>query len=269
MSAARALKTADGHSAEAETAANEAAREARAEIIEQAEAPKRADASAKKELTGAQKSAAKDATRAAKADPWHRFIVDVWITNFNSIEFGIYKTSRNRAKSRQFTTDMDIFAEVIENGERTGLLGYREDLWKKQHRHGQAPGVQAFLRYFELARHHGHDARPQSAADAWRARPADHLLLHQHQRRRFHHLSGALGAQMAAAAGELLVLPAGGRQAAVLPPAPRLHRSRRRLHALRPAEQVIGHIDGRVFSIGGNWKGRVRNEHRSARSCWW
>ena len=28
---------------------------------------------------------------------------------------------------------------------------------------------------------------------------------------------------------------------------------------------VIGHIDGRVFSIGGNWKGRVRNEHKSAK----
>src|SRR5581483_1124213 len=66
----------------------------------------------------------------AKAQ-WAEFVVDVWITNFNSIEFGIYKHSRNRAKSRQFTTDMDIFAEVIEKGERTGLLGYREDLWKK------------------------------------------------------------------------------------------------------------------------------------------
>ena len=27
---------------------------------------------------------------------------------------------------------MDIFAEIIENGERTGLLGFREDLWSKQ-----------------------------------------------------------------------------------------------------------------------------------------
>src|SRR5262249_40729213 len=45
--------------------------------------------------------------------------------------FGIYKRSRNRAKSRQFTSDTDIFAEVIEGSERTGLLGYREDLWRK------------------------------------------------------------------------------------------------------------------------------------------
>ena len=27
---------------------------------------------------------------------------------------------------------MDVFAEVIENGERTGLIAYREELWKKK-----------------------------------------------------------------------------------------------------------------------------------------
>ena len=69
--------------------------------------------------------------RKAAADGWYRFVVDIWITNLNLTEFGIYKRSRNRAKSRQFTSDMDIFAEVIENGERTGLIGYREDLWEK------------------------------------------------------------------------------------------------------------------------------------------
>src|SRR5262249_10833075 len=68
--------------------------------------------------------------RGKKAD-WAAFPVDIWITDFNSVEFGIYKHSRNRAKSRQFTSDMDIFAEIIEDGERTGLLGYREDLWSK------------------------------------------------------------------------------------------------------------------------------------------
>ncbi|MEI9898835.1 MAG: hypothetical protein WDN31_00475 [Hyphomicrobium sp.] len=57
--------------------------------------------------------------------------VDIWITDLNATEFGIYKHTRNRAKSRQFTSDMDIFAEVIEGGERTGLIGYREDTWKK------------------------------------------------------------------------------------------------------------------------------------------
>lgn len=71
------------------------------------------------------------AVRLSNGDPWHRFDVEVWLTNFNSVEFGFYKRSRNRAKSRQFSIDMDVFAEVRENGERTGLLGYREDLWRK------------------------------------------------------------------------------------------------------------------------------------------
>jgi hypothetical protein len=95
----------------ARNAAADAAREA------QAEAPVVKNAKASRAVSG------------KKA--YHEFEVDVWITNFNSVEFGFYKNSRNKAKSRQFTSDMDIFAEVTENGERTGLLGYREDLWKK------------------------------------------------------------------------------------------------------------------------------------------
>ena len=100
--------------AEARRAAAEAAREAKAEAL-----PKAAPGKPKR------KSA-----RPRKAAEWHEFLVDVWITDLNSVEFGFYKRSRNKAKSRQFTTDMDVFAEIIENGERTGLLGYREDLWK-------------------------------------------------------------------------------------------------------------------------------------------
>jgi hypothetical protein len=100
-----------------EAAAAEAAREAKAEALEGKVVPIKKNARA---------SRAVDGTKA-----WHEFLVDVWITNLNSVEFGIYKNSRNKAKSRQFTSDMDIFAEIIENGERTGLIGYREDLWKK------------------------------------------------------------------------------------------------------------------------------------------
>ncbi len=106
---------------EAEAAAAEAAREAKAEVLERAVTV---------ESAGALPRAEKARKRGRKAD-WAEFTVDIWITNFNSVEFGVYKHSRNRAKSRQFTSDMDIFAEIIEKGERTGLLGYREDLWHK------------------------------------------------------------------------------------------------------------------------------------------
>lgn len=108
--------------ADANPAAADAAREAREE----------AGSGTKTATKPAAKPAKPLSARAAKAAAeWLTFDVSVWLTNFNSIEFGFYKNSRNRAKSRQFTTDMDIIAEVIENGERTGLLGYREELWKK------------------------------------------------------------------------------------------------------------------------------------------
>jgi hypothetical protein len=107
---------------EAQAAAAEAAREAKADVL-------RRDALTIESALSLPR-VGKGKKRGRRAD-WAEFVVDVWITNLNSVEFGLYKHSRNRAKSRQFTSDMDIFAEVIENGERTGLLGYREDLWGK------------------------------------------------------------------------------------------------------------------------------------------
>src|SRR5215470_1866286 len=91
-----------------------AAREAKAEALKVRNAPTR------------------KARRLGQKAGWAEFAVDIWITNFHSVKFGFYKHSRNQAKSRQFTSDMDIFAEVIDRGERTGLLGYREDLWRKR-----------------------------------------------------------------------------------------------------------------------------------------
>ena len=107
---ASALKVADA-------AAADAASDARAEALKEAAAE-------------AKKTSRKKPAKSA-GDGWDRLVVDIWITDFNFTEFGVYKHTRNRAKSRQFTTDMDIFGEIIENGERTGLFGYREDAWKK------------------------------------------------------------------------------------------------------------------------------------------
>jgi hypothetical protein len=107
---------------EAGAAASDAAVEARREALEQGKT-----------------TVAKPATAPAKtvkpAKPgkpdWHQFEVTGWLTNFNSIEFGFWKKERNKAKSRQFTNDMDIFADISEGGVRTEMLGYREDLWTK------------------------------------------------------------------------------------------------------------------------------------------
>jgi len=60
---------------------------------------------------------------------WVHYEVDLWWTDLNTTEIGIYQHSRHRAKSRQFTTDSDIFGEVKEDGERTHLISYREGAW--------------------------------------------------------------------------------------------------------------------------------------------
>jgi hypothetical protein len=106
---------------EAANAAADAAAEARREVLERA--------------PPASEPAKPARTKKARPKPakpeWVKFKVSMWLTDLNPTEFGIYKRTRNRAKSRQFTSDMDIYGEVVENGERTGLFGYRQDQWTK------------------------------------------------------------------------------------------------------------------------------------------
>lgn len=59
-----------------------------------------------------------------------RFKVNLWLTDINDVEIGILKQTQHRAKSRQFSKDMDVIGEVREDGKRTGLIAYREGLWK-------------------------------------------------------------------------------------------------------------------------------------------
>ena len=67
----------------------------------------------------------------ARSAEYKKYTVNLWLTDLNNVEIGIYQQSRHRAKSRQFTKDMDVIGEVVENGERTGLLAYRKAIWKK------------------------------------------------------------------------------------------------------------------------------------------
>jgi hypothetical protein len=93
--------------------------ETRSAVLEPSTA---AEAVRKAEAPGVQSAAsapARKGWRIRRKAGWAEFIVDIWITNLHWVEFGLYKHSRNQAKSRQFTSDMDIFAEVIEHGERT------------------------------------------------------------------------------------------------------------------------------------------------------
>ena len=112
---------------EANASASDAAGVARDEALDKA---KEKAAKAKAAVAQLEK-AGKSASTAAQTK-WHDFTVNVWLTSFNRFEFGFWKQERNKGKSRQFTSDMDIFASIIENGEETGVLGYRKELWKDQ-----------------------------------------------------------------------------------------------------------------------------------------
>ncbi|HJU30983.1 MAG TPA: hypothetical protein VJ740_06005 [Hyphomicrobiaceae bacterium] len=241
---------------EADAAAAEAAREARAEVLERAE---------KTATAPPAKSRAAKPAKSAKASQWAEFIVDVWITSLNSIEFGIYKHSRNRAKSRQFTTDMDVFAEVIEKGERTGLLGYREDLWKKN------VGMDKRL-VFKLF----------NETVNWRA-TMDLMI-----GRSLQLTLGAHGLPVTCFSinvgdhDNMVYLERSAHKWPLLPEnfsffllddgKPQFFRLRRDLIDLggdytlyNHHNRAIGYLDGKVFSIGGKWKGRVKSEYADPR----
>lgn len=231
----------------ARNAAADAAREA------QAEAP------------AARSGKALRPTTAVGKKPFHEFIVDVWLTNFNAIEFGFYKHSRNKAKSRQFTTDMDIFAEVIENGERTGLLGYREDLWKKP------TGMDKRL-VFKLF----------NETLNWRA--TMDLMLGRSLQLTY----GAKGHPVMAFSANLnnhdfmVYIERSAHKWPLLPEnfsffileggKPTFFRLRRDFIDLggdytlyNERNENIGRIAGRVFTLGGYWKGRIKSEHADPR----
>jgi hypothetical protein len=243
---------------EADAAAAEAAREAKADVLERAEKIERVRPPA------AKAGKAKAAKTSVKTQ-WAEFVVDVWITNFNSIEFGIYKRSRNRAKSRQFSSDMDIFAEVIENGNRAGLLGYREDLWTKN------TGMDKRL-VFKLF----------TASLNWTA-TMDLML-----GRSLQLTLGAHGLPVTCYSintgdhDNMVYLERSAHKWPLLPEnfsfflledgKPEFFRLRRDFIDLggdytlyNQHNQPVGYLDGKVFSIGGKWKGRVKIEYADPR----
>jgi len=216
---------------------------------------------AREELAEKVSSPPSNRAPSAGKDGWHRFTVDVWITPFNNIEFGIYKRSRNKAKSRQFTSDMDIFAEVIENGERTGVLGYREDLWK------HAKGLDRRL-VFKLF----------NETVNWRA-TMDLMI-----GRSLQITIGARGLPVTCysintdddnfliyverSANKWPLLPENFSFFLMTDNQPEFYRLRRRLIDLggdyvlyNQSGEKVGVLDGKVFTIGGKWHGKVRQGH--------
>jgi len=238
--------------AKAEAAANDAARDARAEAYEEAVNAK---------VSGVSKAIAEKATR----DGFYHFIVDIWITNLNRTEFGLYKRSRNRAKSRQFTSDMDIFAEVIEGGERTGLIGYREELWEK----AQGMDKRLVFKLFNETLNWRATmdlmiGRSLQQTIAARGLPVMTYSVNTDQDNFIVYLERS--------ANKWPLLPENFAFFIMNDGAPEFYRLRRDFIDLGgdftlydQRDRAIGQLDGKVFSIGGKWKGKVKREHADRR----
>ena len=242
--------------AQARAAAADAASVARSETYDTA---RKAQGAAQK------KDDKQQAALAALRKKWHDFTVDVWITPFNSIEFGFWKRDRNKGQSRQFTSDMDIFAEIIEKGERTGVLGYRKELWN------DATGTDKRL-VFKLF----------SENLSWRA--SMDLMLG----RSIQQTLGARGVPVTTYSVNtsdddfLVTLERSANKWPFLPEnfsffimddgVPRFYRFRRDIINLGgdyklvdQTGEAVGYINGAVFTIGGKWRCTVRGDHADPR----
>ena len=198
---------------------------------------------------------------AAGSGPWQRFTVDVWITDFNSVEFGIYRHSRNRAKSRQFSTDMDVFAEVKENGQRTGLIGYREDLWRQR----SGMDKRLLIRLFSdtLNWRASMDlmiGRSLQLTLGARGIPVTAYAVNTHEDKSIVYLERS--------ANKWPLLPENFSFFIIRDGRPVFYRLRHDLISVGgdytlfdERNRKVGHLDGRLFSLGGYWTGRVRTEH--------
>ena len=209
-------------------------------------------------------AAGKDAAKAARAK-WVNFQIDVWLTPFNSIEFGFWKRDRNKGKSRQFTSDMDIFAEISENGERSGVIGYRKELWK------DASGMDKRL-VFKLF----------SDTLNWRA-SMDLMLARSVQQ-----TIGARGIPVTTYSintyddDYIVYLERSANKWPLMPEhfsffimedgQPRFYRIARDViniggdyTLIDQFGETVGHIDGSLFTVGGKWFGTVRGDHADAR----
>jgi hypothetical protein len=233
---------------EAKTAAADAASEAKAEAMK---------------TQGAGQPARKP--RRGRKAGWAEFAVDVWITNFHWVKIGLYQHQRNQAKSRQFTSDMDIFAEVTANGERTGLLGYREDLWRKN----AGMDKRLVLKLFNET------LKWRASMDLMIGRSLQLTL-------------GARGLPVTAFSinvndhDDVVYLERSAYKWPLAPEhfsffllddgQPRFYRLKRDWIDLggdytlfSHRNEAVGRLDGKVFTLGGHWRGRVHPDHASPR----
>ncbi|WP_088346970.1 MULTISPECIES: hypothetical protein [Rhodomicrobium] len=196
---------------------------------------------------------------------YSEYTVDMWWTDLNATEIGIFQHTRQRAKSRQFSKDSDIIGAVDVNGERTSLLTYRRALWEE----AEGMNKRLVIKLF-------------SEAMNWRG-TMDMLL-----GRSLQLTIGAHGFPVAAftvnLAGheQLISVERSAHKWPLMPEdysffliegkQARFYRLRRDWIAIGADYSLfdekggkIGHLNGRVLNLGGRWDVRIREDHDNPR----
>ena len=196
---------------------------------------------------------------------YSNYTVDLWFTDLNPTEIGVYQQSRYRAKSRQFSKDSDIFGAVKVNGERTGLLVYRQGLWD------DAEGMKKRL----VIKLFTEDMNWRGTAEMLMGRSLQLTL-------------GAKGFPVPAYTvnisghEQIVHVERSARKWPLIPEnysffvlddkSPRFYRLRRDWISIgqdytlyNERGERIGHLNGRVLTLGGRWDVSVREDHDNAR----
>ncbi|MEM9725512.1 MAG: hypothetical protein AAF909_08635 [Pseudomonadota bacterium] len=204
-------------------------------------------------------------TKAAVKSGYRRFKVDLWATSINDVEIGIYQQSRHRAKSDQFTKDMDVIGQVLEDGSRTGIVAYRMGLWKDKE------GVKKRL----VLKLFSQDMNWRATMELMVGRslqlthgaggvPVTAYALNLSRTEQVIHVERS--------ANKWPLFPESFSFFLLTDDGPKYYRLRQRLISLGQDYAVydqqnrkIGYIDGKLVSIGGLWKVKIKAEHDDPR----
>ncbi len=192
-----------------------------------------------------------------------RYKVDLWLTDLNTVEIGILKQTQHRAKSRQFTKDMDVIGQIKEDGERKGILAYREGLWKSDNPMQRRLVIKLFSEKMNwigtldmmlgrsLQLTHGAGGFPVMS---YAINIANHPQVIQMER----------------SARQWPLMPERFSFFILTDEGPRFYKLRRKVLCMGQDyilydehNQKVGLLDGKVITLGGAWKVRVDASHAS------
>ena len=202
---------------------------------------------------------------ASSAARYREFKVDLWATSINDVEIGVYLHSRHRAKSDQFTKDMDVIGQVVEDGARSGIVAYRKGLWKdkegvkkrlvlklfSQDMNWRATMELMIGRSLQLT--HGAGGVPVTAYALNLSRTEQVVTVER-------------------SANKWPFFPESYSFMILTDKGPRYYRLRQNLFSIGQdytiydeRQRRIGYIDGKLISVGGLWKVKVLSEHDDPR----